>query len=91
MEATKEQQEQYIKDLKILARAKAYIDRTIGEEAGLDYMLSEIRKYVDTQKFSPHCYEYAEKTDLDLTEAEIAEKLPKTWDDRPIWSHQSFK
>lgn len=78
--------EQYKEDLQVLARAKTYIDRTIGEEAGIDYMISEIKKYFTDGKFSDHCYEYAEKEMPQLTEEQVAAILPKNDDGKPIWS-----
>lgn len=80
------QSEEYKDALKILAAAKAYVDRTVGEEAGIDYMISEIKKLFTDGKFSDHCYEYAAKEKPPLTEAEIAKLLPKTDDGRAIFS-----
>lgn len=80
------QSEEYQQALKILAQAKAYIDRTVGEEAGIDYMISEIKNLFNEGKFSDHCYEYAEKEAPPLTEAQIAELLPKNDDGKAIFS-----
>lgn len=78
--------EEYQQALKILAQAKAYIDRTVGEEAGIDYMITEIKKLFNDGRFSDHCYEYAEKEAPALTEEQIAELLPKNDDGKAIFS-----
>lgn len=78
--------EEYQSALKILAHAKAYIDRTVGEEAGIDYMINEIKKLFTDGKFSDHCYEYAEKEMPEMTEAELAKVLPKNDQGKPIFS-----
>lgn len=82
--------DKYKEDLKLLARAKNYIDKTVGEEAGLDYMISEIKKYFTDGKFNDHCYEYAEKESPKLTDAQIAELLPKNDQGKPIWSYKDL-
>jgi len=84
------QSEEYKEALKTLARAKAYVDRTVGEEAGVDYMIGEIKKLFTDGKFSDHCYEYAEKEAPQLTEAELAEVLPKNSDGKPIFSYKDI-
>ena len=80
----------YREDMHTLARAQKYIERTVGEEAALDYMISEAEKYYKDQKFSDHCYEYAEKEMPQLTEAELAEVLPKNDDGKPIFSYRDL-
>jgi len=84
------QSEKYQEDLKVLAAAKAYLDRTLGEEAALDYMISEIKKYFTDGHFSDHCYDYAERERPAMTEAQLAEILPKTWDGKPIFSYRDL-
>jgi len=78
--------EAYHEALTILAKAKAYIDKTVGKEDGLDYMISEIKKLFTDGYFSDHCYDYAEREAPPLTEAQLAEMLPKTEDGKPIFS-----
>jgi len=88
---TQEQEKKaYIDDLHTLHRAKLYIARTVGDEASMDYMISEIKKYCADGKFSPHCYEYAEKELPALTESELADILPKNWQGKPIFSHKDI-
>jgi len=82
--------ERYRKDMHTLARAQHYIARTVGDEAALDYMISEAKKYAKEQKFSDHCYEYAEKEPPQLTESELAEVLPKNDDGKPIFSYRDL-
>ena len=82
--------EKYRKDMHILARAQNYVARTVGEEAALDYMIGEAKKYYKDQKFSDHCYEYAEKETPQLTESELAKVLPKNDDGKPIFSYRDL-
>lgn len=82
------QSEKYVDDLKILAAAKNHIDKVFSQEEGLDYMISEIKRYFIDGKFSDHCYEYAEKGNPPLTEAQISELLPKNDEGKPIWSYK---
>ena len=82
--------ERYRKDMHTLARAHKYIERTVGEEAALDYLIGECKKYTKEQKFSDHCYEYAEKEMPQLTEDELAEVLPKNDDGKPIFSYRDL-
>lgn len=85
------QTEKYREDLKILAKARAYVQALFGEDASLDYMISEIKTYFSDGKFSDHCYEYAEKELPQMTEAELAKRLPKTPDGKPIFSWRDLK
>jgi hypothetical protein len=85
------QKEEYIQDLKTLSAAQVYVTALFGEDSGIDYVISECQNYVKNGKFSDHCYEYAQKGKPPLTEAEIAETLPKTWDGKPIWGYKDFK
>jgi len=79
--------DQYRKDLLILHKAMNHIKKLFGEESAVDYMISEVKEYVNSGKFSKHCYEYAEKNPLeDITEEELTKIVPKTWDGRPILS-----
>ena len=82
--------DRYREDMHTLARAQKYIERTVGEEAALDYMISEAKKYYKDQKFSDHCYEYAEKEMPQLTESQLAEILPKNDDGNPIFSYRDL-
>jgi len=84
------QSDRYKQDLQILAKAQHYIKRTVGEEAGLEYMIREIKKYFTDGKFSDHCYEYAEKETPQFTEAEVAAMLPKNDDGKPIFSYKDL-
>lgn len=86
-----QEKKEYIDDLHTLQRAKIHIEKTIGEEEAIDYMISEIKNYVTDGKFSKHCYEYAEKENPQLTEEQLAEILPKTWDGKPIFSYRDLK
>lgn len=81
---------EYVADLHKLATAKKYIARVFTEEDALDFMIKEIQEYVTTGKFSKYVDEYAAKEAPPLTEAEIAETLPKTWDGKPIWSYKDL-
>lgn len=89
-ELTDEQKEkqEYIKDLKTLAAAQAYIKKVFGEEEAIDYMISECKNYATSGRFSNHCYEYANKELPPLTEEEIEKALPKNWAGKPIWGYQ---
>lgn len=80
------QTEQYRKDLQVLAKAKAYVERVFEEESAIDYMITEIKNYFRDGKFSDHCYEYAEKEAPPLTEEEIAKLLPKGENGKAIFS-----
>ena len=93
MEKTPEQieREEYTKDLYTLAKAQEYVKSLFGEDAALDYMINECKNYAEDGKFSSHCYEYAEKGKPPLTEEEVANSLPKTWDGKPIWSYRDLK
>ena len=84
--------EQYVKDLKMLHLAQHHITKLFGEEAGIDYVISECKKYTEDGEFSEHCREYAEKAKdaSSLTEAEINALLPETWDGKKIWGHQDL-
>ena len=81
---------QYRSDLQILSKAQYYIKRTIGEEASIDYMISEIKNYFTDGKFSSHCYEYAEKELPQLTEEEIDNLLPKNEFGKTIYSYKDL-
>lgn len=85
------QSDKYREDLQVLAKAKAYIHRLFGEEESLDYMINEIKKYFSDGKFSEHCYDYAEREMPQMTEAELAARLPKTADGKPIFSWRDLK
>ena len=79
--------EQYRKDLMTLERARAYMERIFDEDTALSYMIDEIKTYYKNEgKFSDSCYEYADKEKPQLTEAELAEILPKNDDGKPIFS-----
>lgn len=79
---------EYISDLHVLARAQNYIKKVFGEEEAIDYMITECENYAKTGRFSNHCYDYANKELPQLSEAEIAEILPKNWEGKPIWSYK---
>jgi hypothetical protein len=83
-----QEKKEYINDLHTLAKAQRYVSTLFGDEAGVDYMITEVKKYCTEGKFSDHCYEYALKELPVLTEAEMADILPKTWDGKPIFSHK---
>lgn len=86
-----QEKQEYIDDLHTLHRAMMHIQRIFGEREARDFMMKEVKLYVADGKFSKHCYEYAEKVPPQLTEAELAEILPKTWDGKPIFSYKDLK
>lgn len=88
MDTQEQEKKEYLDDLHTLHRAQTYIQRLFGEDAAIDYMVNECKKYVKEGTFSDHCYEYAEKELPQLTESDLANILPKTWDGKPIFSHK---
>jgi len=85
-----QEKDEYVKDLHTLHKAETYLKRLFGEEAALDYLISECTKYAKEGKFSDHCYEDAAKELPELTEAEIAATLPQNWDGKPIFSYRDI-
>lgn len=82
--------EQYREALKLIHKAQWYITMTLGEEAGLDYMIGECKKLASDGKLSDHCYEYASKSTSDLTDEQIEQILPKNEDGKAIWSYKDM-